>query len=321
MIKETFQSRRHSILGGSGDNPPLAATLMVGSLFMLALQDALIKFTSAEISIWHFQFFRAAFNMALLFVFLRGLPPLPKNIGAVALRSVLLTAAMVCFFSGVPFLSLADIAAGLYVFPLFVALLSRIILGESVGPRRVIAIVAGFTGTLLILKPGTESFTLISLMPVGAALFYACTILTTRKLCREESPLTLAFGVSISFLVLGGLGLVVFGFQPFDEYARSWPYLFTGWTTVELWIYGLIFLCSTLNLTANIGLAKAYQSAEASWLAPFDYSYLVFATLWGFLIWRDIPDGLMFTGMILIAGAGGFVAWRERQSKQQIFTR
>lgn len=316
MTNKGSEAGRNLSPGPPQDNPPLAAALLVAALFLLGLQDALIKFTSSDISLWHFQFFRSVFNLLLLFLFLRGMPPPPKRLWAVALRSLLLCGAMVFFFAGVPFLGLANIAAGLYVFPLFVAILSRFVLGETVGPRRVMAILVGFTGTLLILKPGTESFTPVAMMPVAAGFFYACNILTIRKLCRDESPVTMAFGVAIAFLILGFAGLVVFSNEPFENAAAAWPYLFTGWRTVDMWVYGVIALCSGLNLTANINLAKAYQSAESSWLAPFDYSYLVFATFWGYLIWRDMPDALMLTGMLLIASGGAFVAWRESQESK-----
>ncbi|MBC8268623.1 MAG: DMT family transporter [Rhodospirillaceae bacterium] len=321
MVGNGSRTGRNLFAGTTEDNQPLAAALLVGSLFLLGLQDALIKVTSSDVSLWQFQFFRAFFNLLLLLIFLRGLPAVPKRIWAVALRSFLLCGAMVCFFSGVPFLSLADIAAGLYVFPLIIAALSGLVLGEKVGPRRVIAILIGFSGTLLILKPGTDSFTLVSLMPVFAAMFYACTILTTRKLCREESPVTLAFGVAFAFLILGSLGLLFFSNQPFGALAQAWPYLFTGWHSIDLGVYGIIAICSALNVSANISLAKAYQTAESSWLAPFDYSYLVFATFWGIVIWGDVPDVLMLIGMFLIAGSGGFVAWRERQESKALITR
>ena len=233
-----------------------------------------------------------------------------------ALRSLLLVSAMVCLFGGIPFLELAEIAAGLYVFPLFVAVLSALLLGERVGPRRVLAILAGFGGTLLILKPGTDAFRLVSLMPVGAGLCYAGTVITTRRLCRQESPLTLAFGVGVTLVTVGALGVLIFSTLSPGAWARDWPYLFTGWHWIDPWVLGLIAVCSCLNLVSNIGLAKAYQSAEASWLAPFDYSYLIFATFWGFVFWRHVPDGLTFTGMAMIAGAGAFVAWRERRERR-----
>ena len=298
------------------DRPALAAGIMVSSLFLLAFQDALVKLLSADVSLWQFQFLRAVLNLLLVLLLARflwgGLPPRPVRWWAVGLRSLCLVGAMILFFSGVPILGLADIAAGLYVFPLFVAVLSALFLGEQVGPRRIGAICAGFTGTLLILKPGTDAFQWASLLPVGAGFCYALTILTTRKLCRRESPATLAIGGALTFMTVGGVGLVlVEGFAPTDLAERA-PYIFTGWHSLELWVFATIAACSLINLTSNIGLAKAYQSAESSWLAPFDYSYLVFATFWGFAIYGAVPDGLSFGGMALIAAAGCYVAWRER---------
>ena len=289
---------------------------MVSSLCLLALQDSLVKLASADISLWQFQSMRAAFNLIMLVVLSRfiwkGSSPRPKRLWTVVLRSTLLMGAMVCFFGAIPFLSLSQVAAGLYVFPLFVTLLSAIFLGETVGPRRIFAVIAGFGGTLLILKPGSDAFQWVSLSPVLAGLFYAATVLTTRKLCREEKPATLALGVSLAFVLFGASGVVILeSLQP-TSLAHEWPYLFVGWNPLTWAGTGLILACSVLNLSANIGLAKAYQSAESSWLAPFDYSYLIFATFWGVVMWGDVPDVLSFTGMAMIAGSGCYVAWRER---------
>ena len=303
----------------SGDRPALAAMLMVGALALLGLQDSLVKLSSGDVSLWQFQFLRSFSNLGLILLLSRfyrgGFSPYPKRVWAVVLRSLLLVGAMVFYFGGVAFLSLSQIAAGLYVFPIFVAILSALILGEKVGPRRIFAILAGFMGTLLILKPGTSDFQLIALMPVAAGLCYAATILTTRKLCRDENPVALAFGVSIAFIIAGSIGMLVTTFVSPAEFAVSWPYLFSGWHTLTLVVAGIILGCSCLNLAANIGLTKAYQSAESSWLAPFDYSYLVFATFWGVVIWGDIPDVWSFIGMFIIACAGSYVAWRERREK------
>jgi len=295
----------------------MAATYMIGALCILGFQDALVKITSTEISLWQMQAIRATGNLLLLMMVSRYLfgraRPAPRRIWAVALRTTFLVATMVLFFGGIPVLALSEIAAGLYVFPLFVALLSALVLGERVGPRRVTAIAIGFCGTLLILKPGTAAFKWISLMPVAAGLCYAAMILTTRRLCHHEHPVTLAYGVAFGFVIVGVSGIAVATAFGTAELAVKWPYLLTGWRPLEGWVFGLIVVTSFLNLTANISLARAYQTAESSWLAPFDYSYLIFATFWGYMIWGHTPDIWSFLGMFLIATAGCYVAWRERQ--------
>ncbi len=290
---------------------------MVGALFLLGLQDAVVKMTASDLSLWQFQMIRSAINLTLLLAATRilwgSIGPRPKRPWAVALRSLLLVCTMVFYFGAVPFLSLAEIAAGLYVFPLFVALLSALLLGERVGPRRIIAILVGFGGTLFIMKPGTDAFQPVALMPVAAALFYAGMIITTRRLCRGESPVTLSYGVALTFFTLGVAGVATFSLIGDSAMAQAWPYLFTGWHDIGIAIVALIAACSVINVSSNIALARAYQSAEASWLAPFDYSYIVFATFWGYVFWAHVPDGLTILGMVMIASAGGFVAWRERQ--------
>lgn len=315
------KGRRLFVGGATEDHPALAASLVLGAVFLLGLQDGLIKLANPEVSLWQFQALRSAVNLTLLFLLSRvvwgTVPPLPKRTWAVALRSLFLVGAMLLFFGGVPFLTLAEIAAGLYVFPLFASILAAVVLGERLGPRRILAIGAGFAGTLLILKPGTDSFSMVGLMPVGAGLCYAGQILVTRRLCREESPVTLALGVAITFLTVGTGGLILFSWLDGGALAFEWPYLFTGWHEPALWVLAIVVTCSFLNLTANLGLAKAYQSAEASWLASFDYSYMIFATFWGFVFWGDIPDALTFVGMGMIAGAGAFVTWRERLAARE----
>jgi len=302
--------------GDSDDRPALAAGLLMAALALLSLQDSFVKQLSYEMSLWQFQALRSLINLA----FALGICALiirrferPKRTWAIAARSTVHATTMLFFFGGVPFLSLSEIAAGLYTYPFFVALLSGTVLGERVGPRRVFAIAVGFIGVLMILKPGTEAFRPVALMPVASGFFYACSVMATRKLCREEQPINLAIGTALAFLVLGGGGLAVFSVWNPGEAANDWPYLLSGWHPVAAWMAGIIVICSVLNLISNVFMAKAYQSAESSWLAPIDYSYLIFATFWAIVIWGDVPDVLTVAGMAAVAASGGFVAWRERR--------
>jgi drug/metabolite transporter (DMT)-like permease len=310
--------RLNGVLSGSTeDRPALAAAVMIGSLSILSFQDGLVKLVSDSVSLWQFQMMRGAVSLCLLTVLARVLSgsarPRPKRLWAVVLRSGLLACTMILFFGGAPFLTLAEMAAGLYVFPLFVAVLSALVLREHVGPRRILAIAAGFAGTLLILRPGTEAFRPVALMPVCAGFSYACLVLTTRKLCRAENTVTLAFGAMTAMFVTGCIGTAVLTVLGETEASRAWPYVAGGWRPVTGFVLALTAVCALLQAAANLGLTTAYQNAESSWLAPFDYSYLVFATLWGVILWGDTPDAQTGLGMALIAGAGIFVAWRERQ--------
>jgi len=310
---------RVSIFEGSdSDRPGLAAGLMAGALVVLALQDAIVRLAGAETTLWQFQFVRSSGNLMLLLVLARviwGTPPKwPKRFWPVAARSLLLLAATLFFFGGVPRLTLAEMGAGLYTYPIFVTILSAVVLREPVGIQRIGAVLAGALGALLILQPGSAEFHWIKLMPVGAGFCYAAMVIVTRRYCRRESPVTLTFGVGISYVTAAAAGMVVLSLFPPGAAAQEvLPYLARGWLPLTWTLVGLALVCSVLNVTANLGLTTAYQNAESSWLAPIDYCYLIFATLWGLAFFGDFPDASMLAGMVLIAGAGAFTAWRERR--------
>jgi drug/metabolite transporter (DMT)-like permease len=311
--------------GGAADRPRMAAILMLGALLLLSLQDSLVKLTSSDLSLWQFQFLRALVNLPLLLAF-AGLiwgrwPPPPQRLWTVALRSMLLMGAMVFLFGGIPALSVAQIGAGLYVYPLVVALFSGLFLGERVGPRRLGAILAGFAGTCLMLRPWEDGWNPVALMPVGAAVCYAGAVMTTRGLCREEHPATMAFGVTVAAFCLGAIGLAATEFLAPPGLAAAWPYLFTGWHALAGQVVAIILACSCINVLSNMALARSYQSAESSWLAPFDYSYLVFATFWDAVMHGILPTPLSLAGMGLIAGGGLYVAWRERRESRLAIAR
>jgi drug/metabolite transporter (DMT)-like permease len=298
------------------DQIGIAITLMLLALVCLSLQDALIKIISVDTTLWQLQSYRALLNIALVWLIVRQLMPdmsvKPKRPAIVAMRSMFQVGALTLFFGGAPFLSLAQMAGGLYTFPLFVGLFG-LLLGEPVGPRRIVAIAAGFFGTLLVLRPETGTFSLINLMPVGAGFSYALFVITTRRLCRDETPAALVLGANIGIATVGFLGLLMVPYLPVSDSIRSaYPFLLTSDAPWVLPVVVVIVSCALLNTIGNLCLSKAYQSADSSFLAPIDYSYLLFATIWGILLFGDFPTLPTALGLSLIAGAGIFVAWRER---------
>lgn len=313
----------HFLDGTSEDRPGLAAALMLFALAMLAIQDSLARMAGEHVSFWQFQAMRASGNMVLLCLFawvaMGGAPRRPRNVPAVVARCLIMVLTTVFFFGGIPHVTIVEMAAGLYTYPIFVTILSAALLGEKIGLRRAGAVLVGATGAMLILQPGASDFSAIKLMPIGAGLCYAGNVIITRRWCRGENAITMALGIALSFVVIGVGGCLWLGLNPAPEaFRQTFPFLGHGWRDAAAWIIGITLLCSVMNASANVILTKAYQSAESSWLAPFDYTYLIFAAIAGVVFFQTWPGPWQIAGMCLIAGAGIFTAWRERTLKARL---
>ena len=283
---------------------------------MLALQDSLVKLMSDQTSFWQFQLLRSIcnFGFVVLLAFSgNGLSMLtPQNWRPVYLRAILLIICMFFFFCGAPYLSISQMAAGLYTYPLFVSLLAAPVLGEQVGPWRIAALIIGAAGAMLVLSPWDDSFSLVQILPVIAGFFYATSILTLRRACRNESPLALAYVTAKVYVATGALGVILLSLFPLSHaIQQSMPFVAIGWPELSWLVVGFAIFASILNLAGNICSSRAYQTADSSWLAPLDFSYLLFAAIWSRLLFDQWPTSQAVLGMVLIAAAGMITAWRE----------
>ena len=139
-------------------------------------------------------------------------------------------------------------------------------------------------------------------------------IIIIRKYCREESVMSLTLAVGVMFFLSASLGVIFFEFIYANTFFQtSAPFVFVGWPVLTFVVFTFCFSCSILNITGNILLAKAYQTAESSWLAPMDYSYLFFATIWGKLFFDVWPSLVNLIGMSFIAISGILIAYREKK--------
>lgn len=291
------------------ENVALGVAVIVLTVLAMSFADAIVKYVSATFPLWQIFVVRSLVVIPILSAtVLIGPRPVSFSPGGRSwafLRGLLLALMYIAIYAAVPVLSLSVIAASLYTGPLFIALLSALLIGEPVGPRRWAAIIIGFLGVLVILRPGTDAFSPLALIPVAAALLYALAAIITRSKCADEPPTLLALALNFSLLAVGVAATAVVAlWQPTSAEASSYPFLLGYWVAVGPREWGIVGLLAALMVAISLGLAKAYQSAPASIIATFDYSYLLFAAFWSFLIFGQSPDAPTILGMLMIAGAG-----------------
>ncbi len=299
------------------DRPLLAIALLLVATLALSFQDSLMKIMSSETSFWQIQTLRSianiSFSVALAYLGGGLALLLPNNWRGVYLRAGFLVITMFFFFSGAPFLSIAQMAAGLYTYPIFTSLMASLVLKETIGIWRISSIILGSIGALIVLSPWKDGFTAIQLLPVIAGFFFACNVLALRKACRNESTLALALAAGLVFLTCGLIGILLLSIFPAPlSIQQSMPFVAIGWPTLTSLVLGFALVASTLNMIGNICLTRAYQTADASLLAPLDFSYLIFAAIWGKVLFDQWPGFNTLIGIGLIISAGVIIAWRER---------
>ena len=280
-------------------------------------QDVIIKLLSGAYPLHQLMTIRSIVAMPLLLIFVAletGLGSLAsKRIGALILRSLIMLVAYTAYYLGLPSLPLATAVSLYFASPLFITLLSVWLLAEHVGPRRWAAVLIGFVGVIVMVRPGGDLFSWASLLPIFAALAYSISQILARKLGETESATVMAaYGNFV--LMIAGFGLsLAFGAGGFaNEADPSFAFLLRGWRMpgafdLSLMIFGGFVAAIGLTL-----LTEAYRAAEANVVAPFEYTALVWSVLFGWIFWNDLPDVTDWGGMAIIIGAGIYLLARRR---------
>ena len=293
-------------------------SFLVLAALIISLQNIAVKGIGGDYSALEIVAFRSLVALPCTLLFYRyegqrGLPTTQQR-KREYLRGVFLFLSYTTFMMGLAALPLADIEAIRFSGPLMITLLSVVILGEKVGARRWLALVVGFIGVLLIVRPGSATFNLGSIFILISVLFYALTVILTRKLQTNDSSATMAYYSSLVYLVaaliLAPLPAIV------GEMSNAHPsiaFLVRAWSMPTL---------IDLFIMAGLGLvwagwmyfmSRAYSMAPASVIAPFEYVSLPINIMWGFLIWHEIPTLLTLAGAFLALFSGLYVLYRERK--------
>ena len=239
------------------------------------------------------------------------------NIPKVAFRTVFLILCMFCFFCAAPALTFAQMAVGLYTYPIFVVTFAVFLLNEKMNYLKVSALFLGVLGAGLVLKPWAADFSKFQMLPILAGFFYACNLFVLRKHCSNESPLAMTFAVAIGFMISGLLGgYVVDNFIVDEAFRENMPFIAIGWPDLASFAIFIAIVASLFNLSGNLCLVKAYQSSESSFLAPLDYLYLIFALFWGKVMFNTLPDLMGLLGIVFILLSGITVAIQANKARK-----
>ena len=278
----------------------IAYTILGGAL--LTTNDAVLKWLTGDYPVGQIMFVRGMFvflPIALLVWRAGGIDALRINsIRGQSLRAVFAFTSGFLFITGLAFLPLADAIAITFAGPLFITALAPTLLGEHVGWRRWSAVLIGFAGVMVMIRPGAGAVQWAALLPLAASLSGAFRDLTTRRMAATETSISI-MGFTNAAVVLAGLS--------------TWPF---GWVPLVPGDVGLMALSGMLVGGAHFLLIERYRWAEAALVAPFKYTNMIWAVAFGFAVWGDLPDTWTVIGVAVVIGSGLFIVRREATRKK-----
>jgi drug/metabolite transporter (DMT)-like permease len=296
-------------MGGDVAALQAALAILLG-MATLGLSDNLVVYITETGSLWQFHLLRSLMVLAMLALAAalgRGVMR-PKRWGAVAGRSMMQAIALLIYFGCLAIMPIGVVVAGFFTAPLFVALIAAIFQGKRIGRVQITAIALGFLGALMVIRPDPAALEPVSFLPILAGFFYAIGAVATRAWCEGEGTLALSAGFFAALGILGAAGSIILpgsGAGPEGFSARGWMPLDPA----------MLFWIAAQAVGAMIGILcifRAYQIGEASQVAIFEYSLLIFASAWAWYLWGQAVPPLGLLGMALIIASGTTIAIRRR---------
>ena len=304
--------------------PVTGIFLAIGGALVLSINDLAIKSLSGSYALHQVILLRAFIGTALVLGviwysgtgFRQLLTRRPKEH---LFRVSIVMLSNVTYFLGLAALPLADAVATAFVAPLFVTLMSAVVMGEHVGPRRWAAVGVGMLGVMIMLRPGLGVIQPAAILVLISAFCYASSHMMTRRMRDTESAMTLSFFVQVGFILVSScMGLWVGDGHLSGSSNASVAFLFRPWVlpAVQDW-----WAFVATGLAVGIGglmMSQAYRTTEASLVAPFEYVGMPMAIFWGVVIFGTWPDSTGWLGIALICGAGLYTLWRETVRRKDV---
>ena len=279
-----------------------AITFNLLAWIMLPIMDGFAKYLSTDLPVlqitWARYFFTVAFTFPIMFLFFRKNLLWTDKPKLQITRGIILLTANICFFYAISIISLAKALTLAFVAPLIVTAFSPIFLGESVGFRRWAAVIIGFIGSLVVIRPGFVEINLASIAALGTGVMYGFYLIITRKLSTSDNPL-------LTLLLTGVVGAIIISFvRPFVWVKPN----FNQWS-----------IMAAIGIFACLGhffLILSLKYADASKLAPFSYFEIITNIIIGYYFFSDFPDNWTFFGLFIIVLSGIYILRRENLIKK-----
>ena len=301
----------------------LGIGFLILSKLIFSLQDITVKSIGGHYPVLEIVTFRSLVALPLILLFFRreggrGLPTTARPKLEYG-RGLCYFLSYTTHFMGLAALPLAEIAAIKFSGPLMITILSVALLSEVVGPRRWLALLVGFMGVLLIVRPGLDSFNMGSIFILISVFFYALAAMLTRKLQTTDSSATMAYYSSLAYLMAAFiLAPLIIAIGDFPEAHPSIAFLFHPWAMPSLLDWALMSGLGLVWAGGMYCLARAYSLALASVAAPFEYVALPINVVWGFVLWHEIPTMATWAGAFLTLLSGLYILYRERRERPAV---
>jgi len=288
---------------------------------LFSIQDMAIKFLSPKYPLHQIIFVESSIAFiltSLVFVPLEGgfKNLISNRIGIHIIRGFGFVIVDICFFTAMASMPLSDAVTIFFVAPLFISLLSTIILREKVITSNLIALIIGFLGVITMFRPGIAEFNPISLLPLIAAFSYAVVQILARELGEKEKASTMTFYVLLHLVFVSGLSGIFLENRLFYESTNpSINFLLRSWQPISFFDNFLIIGIGIIYSLAAYFISQAYRISKVGTIAPFEYAAVPLSVVWSIIIFNDIPDIFSWIGFILICSSGIFVLYSETNSR------
>ena len=279
-----------------------AITFNLLAWVMLPIMDGFAKYLSSDLPVlqitWARYFFTVAFTLPVMFFFFRKNLVWTDKPKLQLIRGLILLTANVCFFYSISIISLAKALTLAFIAPLIVTAFSPIFLGEKVGFRRWSAVIIGFIGSMVVIRPGFVEINLASLAALGTGVMYGFYLIITRKLSSSDNPL-------LTLLLTGVVGAIIISFvMPFV------------WIKPTLNQWSMMAAIGIFACVGHLFIILSLKYADASKLAPFSYFEIVTNIIIGYYFFSDFPDKWTFLGLFIIILSGIYISRRENIVKR-----